>query len=87
MVYAVGECMIELQRGPGSAPGTIGYRFGGDTLNTAVYMARLLDPAQARVAYVTGLGTDGMSAEMLAAWEAEGISTSTVLRLPDRLPQ
>jgi 2-dehydro-3-deoxygluconokinase len=62
------------------------YRFGGDTLNTAVYMARLLDPATAQVAYVTGLGVDGMSAEMLAAWQREGIDTSCVQRLADRLP-
>ena len=83
-VYAIGECMIELQKH--GEQGTLDYRFGGDTLNTAVYMARLLDPAVANVAYVTGLGTDGMSAEMLAAWEREGIATATVLRLPDRLP-
>jgi 2-dehydro-3-deoxygluconokinase len=62
------------------------YRFGGDTLNTAVYMARLLDPATAQVAYVTGLGVDGMSAEMLAAWQREGIDTSCVQLLADRLP-
>jgi 2-dehydro-3-deoxygluconokinase len=83
-VYAIGECMIELQKHGGQ--GTLDYRFGGDTLNTAVYMARLLDPAVARVAYVTGLGTDGMSDEMLAAWQREGIDTTSVLRLPDRLP-
>jgi 2-dehydro-3-deoxygluconokinase len=83
-VYAIGECMIELQKsGEGS---TMDYRFGGDTLNTAVYMARLLDPAIAQVAYVTGLGVDGMSAEMLAAWQREGIDTSCVQRLADRLP-
>jgi 2-dehydro-3-deoxygluconokinase len=49
-------------------------------------MARLLDPEVANVAYVTGLGTDGMSAEMLAAWEREGVNTACVQRLPDRLP-
>jgi 2-dehydro-3-deoxygluconokinase len=38
------------------------------------------------VAYVTGLGVDGMSAEMLASWEQEGIDTCCVQRLPDRLP-
>ena len=81
-VYAIGECMIELQR---SATG-MDYRFGGDTLNAAVYMARLLDPAVAQVSYVTGLGTDGMSDEMVAQWQAEGIDTATVLRLPERLP-
>jgi 2-dehydro-3-deoxygluconokinase len=83
-VYAIGECMIELQKH--GEQDTLDYRFGGDTLNTAVYMARLLDPAVADVAYVTGLGTDGMSDEMLAAWEREGIATASVLRLPDRLP-
>jgi len=83
-IYAIGECMIELQKH--GEQDTLDYRFGGDTLNTAVYMARLLDPAVASVAYVTGLGTDGMSAEMLAAWEREGIATASVLRLPDRLP-
>jgi 2-dehydro-3-deoxygluconokinase len=83
-VYAIGECMIELQRSPGSSG--MDYRFGGDTLNAAVYMSRLLDPAKVRVAYVTGLGVDGMSAEMLASWEQEGIDTRCVQRLPDRLP-
>jgi 2-dehydro-3-deoxygluconokinase len=82
-VYAIGECMIELQRAAG---GGMDYRFGGDTLNAAVYMARLADPARTRVAYVTGLGVDGMSAEMLASWEREGIDTSCVQRLPDHLP-
>lgn len=85
--YAIGECMIELQRGAATGnSATMDYRFGGDTLNAAVYMARLLDPAKVRVAYVTGLGTDGMSDEMLASWEREGIDTGSVQRLPDRLP-
>jgi 2-dehydro-3-deoxygluconokinase len=83
-VYAIGECMIELQRSLDGAG--MDYRFGGDTLNAAVYMARLLDPGKVRVAYVTGLGVDGMSAEMLASWEREGIDTSCVQRLPERLP-
>jgi 2-dehydro-3-deoxygluconokinase len=85
-VYAIGECMIELQRSAGGSAAAMDYRFGGDTLNTAVYMARLLDPAKVRVAYVTGLGVDGMSAEMLASWEREGIDTGCVQRLPERLP-
>jgi len=86
-VYAIGECMIELQRSAATGNSAMmDYRFGGDTLNAAVYMARLLDPAKVRVAYVTGLGTDGMSDEMLASWEREGIATGSVQRLPDRLP-
>jgi 2-dehydro-3-deoxygluconokinase len=88
-VYAIGECMIELQRsttGGSAMDHRMDYRFGGDTLNAAVYMARLLDPARVRVAYVTGLGTDGMSDEMLTSWESEGIVTGSVQRLPERLP-
>jgi 2-dehydro-3-deoxygluconokinase len=84
IVYAIGECMIELQRSSSGAG--MDYRFGGDTLNTAVYMARLVDPEQVKVAYVTALGTDGMSDEMCASWRQEGIDTGCVLRLPDRLP-
>lgn len=84
-VYAIGECMIELQRSVAHA-GAMDYRFGGDTLNAAVYMARLVDPARARVAYVTGLGVDGMSDEMLAGWKREGIDTGCVQRLPEHLP-
>jgi 2-dehydro-3-deoxygluconokinase len=82
IVYAIGECMIELQK---SSTG-MDYRFGGDTLNAALYMARLLDPSRVKVAYVTALGVDGMSDEMCASWEGEGIDTGCVLRLPDRLP-
>jgi 2-dehydro-3-deoxygluconokinase len=82
-VYVVGECMIELQRKVDDGAG-MDYRFGGDTLNAAVYLARLLGPQ--RVAYVTGLGTDGMSDEMCDAWQAEGIVTSCVQRLPAKLP-
>jgi 2-dehydro-3-deoxygluconokinase len=72
-VLCIGECMAEL-----SGDGAGGYRlgFGGDTLNTALYMARLLGPGQ--VAYVTRLGDDPYSSAMRAAWEAEGIDCDLV---------
>jgi 2-dehydro-3-deoxygluconokinase len=56
--------------------------FGGDTLNTALYLARL----GADVSYVTALGDDALSEGMLSAWRAEGISTDEVLRLQGRVP-
>jgi 2-dehydro-3-deoxygluconokinase len=56
--------------------------FGGDTLNTAVYLARL----GARVDYITALGDDAWSEEMLDAWRTEGVGTDRVLRLPGRTP-
>jgi 2-dehydro-3-deoxygluconokinase len=83
-VYVIGECMIELQRGGDAA--SMDYRFGGDTLNAALYLARLLGNEHEQVSYVTGLGLDGMSDEMCAAWEREGIATQAVQRLPAKLP-
>ncbi|BCL74477.1 ketodeoxygluconokinase [Jeongeupia sp. HS-3] len=74
--------MVELQR-EGAA---LTYRFGGDTLNTAVYLSRLVDHARIDVAYVSALGIDTLSDEMLAAWQAEAIATRLVQRLADKLP-
>lgn len=59
--------------------------FGGDTLNTAVYLARLARQA-INVRYITTMGVDDLSAGMLERWRAEGIDTSDVLRDPSRLP-
>ncbi len=78
-VACLGECMMELVSRP---DGTLTRGFGGDTLNTAVYLARLGVPTD----YVTALGDDTFSDEMLAAWKAEGIGTRGVLRLTGRLP-
>jgi 2-dehydro-3-deoxygluconokinase len=78
-VACLGECMIELVERP---DGSLTRGFGGDTLNTALYLARLGVPT----AYVTALGTDPFSDTLLDAWQAEGIDTGSVLRLPGRLP-
>lgn len=78
-----GECMIELR---GEPFGTMQQGFGGDTLNTAVYLARLGRDEDMRVSYATALGTDPFSDHMVAAWQEEGIDTSLVRRLGDRLP-
>src|SRR5450830_448241 len=78
--------MIELQRKEQQQEQAMAYRFGGDTLNAALYMARLLDARQHRVAYVTALGVDGLSDDMCASWQEEGIATRCVQRLDDKLP-
>jgi 2-dehydro-3-deoxygluconokinase len=52
---------------------------GGDTFNTAVYLAR----AGVDVAYATALGDDPYSdASSMAA--AEGVNTDLMLRVPGR---
>ena len=81
-VAAIGECMVELRD---LGDGTLSRGFGGDTLNTAVYMARALKDSAA-VEYVTALGDDPFSQEMMAAWQQEGLGTSHVVRLPNRRP-
>jgi 2-dehydro-3-deoxygluconokinase len=78
-VALLGECMLELVYGTDRAL-TMG--FGGDTLNTAVYMARL----GASVDYVTALGDDPHSDRMVAAWQNEGVGCDLVARIPGRVP-
>ncbi len=78
-VRSIGECMIELSDLGG---GKLSLAYGGDTLNTAVYLARLGVP----VDYATALGDDPWSEEMLAFWTREGVGTGLVQRLPGRLP-
>lgn len=78
-VATIGECMIELRHTDAQ---TLKLGFGGDTLNTAVYLARL----GMTVDYVTALGDDRYSDDMIAAWQAEGVGTGLVARLPRRLP-
>src|ERR1700694_293899 len=56
--------------------------YGGDTLNTSVYLARL----GVAVDYITALGDDSLSDEMIAGWEAEGVGTQQVARLSGKLP-
>ena len=82
-VAAIGECMLELTH---RDAGTVALGFGGDTFNTALYLARCAPQATIAVDYATALGTDPYSDAMIAAWEAEGIGTAGVVRLPGRLP-
>ena len=78
-VASIGECMIELKQAGG---GLYSRGFGGDTLNTAVYLARL----GVAVDYITALGDDPLSAEMIAGWVAEGVGTGRVMRVAGKLP-
>ncbi len=75
--------MIELaHRGPAD----LQLAYGGDTLNTAVYLSRLARNQDIAVDYVTALGDDAYSDAMLAFWRDEGLGIDLVARLPGRLP-
>ncbi|MBP6899357.1 MAG: sugar kinase [Burkholderiaceae bacterium] len=82
-VALFGECMIELQ---GQAFGPMSQGFGGDTLNTAVYLSRCTRGQPMSVHYSTALGDDNLSAGMMQRWAAEGIALDLVRRLPGRMP-
>ncbi|MGX1174343.1 sugar kinase [Pseudomonas sp. R151218B TE3479] len=81
-IALIGECMIELQQ---RADGSLLQSFGGDTLNTAVYLSRALGDRGA-VDYVTALGDDSFSDAMCERWAEENIGLQRVQRLPGRLP-
>lgn len=81
-IALIGECMIELQQ---RADGSLQQSFGGDTLNTAVYLSRAMGD-KAQVDYVTALGDDSFSEAMCRSWADENIGLDLVQRLPGRLP-
>ena len=80
-IVCVGEGMLELSR-LASFKGDGGWQlgYGGDTLNTAIHLARLGHD----VAYLTALGADPFSQDLKAKWAAEGLDTSLVLTHPTR---
>lgn len=84
-VAVIGECMLEVSRLPshetaGNLPAALSY--GGDTLNTSVYLARM----GVKVDYVTALGDDAMSAWMIDQWKAEHVGCHLVQRHSGAVP-
>jgi 2-dehydro-3-deoxygluconokinase len=81
-IAIIGECMIELN---GSPFGAMNQSYGGDSLNTAVYLARTAGKTVA-VDYISALGCDALSEGMLTRWKEEGVNTEYVLRDPHHQP-
>lgn len=72
----IGEPMLELsQAGEGYRLG-----YGGDTLNTAIHLAR----AGIDTAYLTAIGADPFSADLRTQWLGQGLDTRLVLTHPTR---
>lgn len=84
-IAIIGECMLEL-----SLPGGLenqaklnsGISFGGDTLNTAIYLSRMGVPTH----YVTALGNDAFSDWMIDQWKKEDLYCELVERVDNTLP-
>ena len=83
-IAVIGECMLELnlasQPDSNRTPAVLAY--GGDTLNTSIYLSRL----NAKVDYVTALGDDLMSDWMVSQWQAENVGCDHVYREPNAVP-
>jgi 2-dehydro-3-deoxygluconokinase len=79
---SVGECMIEMS---GGEDGNYRLGYAGDTLNTAWY-ARARLPADWAVDYVTALGDDLYSQQMVDFFDANGIGTSHIIKIDGRRP-
>lgn len=82
-IAIIGECMIELN---GEPFGKMRQTYGGDTLNTATYLARVSPSRQFDIHYVSVLGTDKLSQGMLHHWQDDHIRTDLVLRDERRQP-
>ncbi|WP_232476109.1 sugar kinase [Flavisphingomonas formosensis] len=78
-IVTFGEGMIEIS-GHIGASGPITY--GGDVLNMTVALARLGH----RPAFMTALGGDAWSQELLDRWTAEGVDCALIARHPLRVP-
>lgn len=74
-VAVIGECLIELSaNGSLADTSTLNKYFGGDTVTTAVTLARL----GSNVTYLTKIGNDGFSEFIMSALKKENIDTSLI---------
>ena len=74
-IAIIGECLIELSsNGTLADTSTLNKFFGGDTVTTAVAVARL----GGNVTYLTQVGNDGFSEFILSSLQKENIDTSLI---------
>lgn len=74
-IAIIGECLIELSaNGSLADTSTLNKYFGGDTVTTAVAVARL----GGNVTYLTKVGNDGFSEFIISSLQKENIDTSLI---------
>ncbi|ALS97321.1 sugar kinase [Lacimicrobium alkaliphilum] len=74
-----GEVMVELSQ---TSEGLYRQGFAGDTYNTAIYLKRL-SPEQ-QVSYLTAVGEDNLSDQLVSRMQQEGLDTRMVYRMQDK---
>ena len=82
-IAVIGEAMLELSH---QAPTSLSLSFAGDTLNFAIYLRRLLQNQTSNIHYVTALGQDAYSDQMLLDWQTEGLKTDLIRCINNKLP-
>lgn len=82
-IGVIGEAMLELSQ---QTPTSLSLAFAGDTLNFAIYLRRLLQKQALDIHYVTALGQDVYSDQMLLDWQKEGLKTDLISRINNKLP-
>jgi 2-dehydro-3-deoxygluconokinase len=79
-IVAIGEAMVEMA--PRDTAGTYQMGFAGDAMNTAWYLRQLL-PETDQVDFLTAVGTDAVSDQLVAFLNNARIGTACVRRVPD----
>ncbi len=75
-----GECMVEKSIHEKTEMGVNKeLKFGGDTLNSALYFSRLNENNAFNIFYATAVGTDKLSQSLLKEWKSEMIDTRLVI--------
>src|SRR4026208_638313 len=78
---SIGECIAELQL---ARDGLYSLGFGGDTLNTAWYVKALTSQKDVSVEYLTSVGGDQLSQDLLAFLKSHKIGTHLVQKVSGR---
>lgn len=79
-IAVIGECMIELSGQPFK---TMQQSFGGDIVNTAIYLKQLAKE-DINVHFVSSVGQDALSDALIKQWQHHGIDTTHVLKNKDK---
>ncbi|MGJ8693983.1 MAG: sugar kinase [Thalassotalea sp.] len=77
-MLVIGECMMELRN---QSATSLAKSFAGDTYNAAVYAKRYAPSTE--IKYLSAVGEDFFSYEMIAAWQSEGLSTEFIATSAD----
>lgn len=90
-IACIGEAMVELSLAKHENLASV--KFAGDTLNAAIYLKRSLNThstnqstGDSQVAYITVLGTDSFSDQIVDAIQGEDIDTQFIPRTAERVP-